>query len=128
SGHGWPTGRGPAASLLGAVDAVGGNQDAEHHALVAFGHPLGSSGRAPVFAIGACVESVAVPAAAGWHGGHGSRPAPWELRGGRGRGATAWPGYSPDDSLRTGKRRMVTACDRVLSSGSRSTLASPGEE
>ena len=33
-----------------------------------------------------------------------------------------------DDYLRTRKRRMVTASDRVLSSGSRSILARPGEE
>src|SRR5262249_25572494 len=31
SRHRWPTGRGPAASHLGPVDAVAGNQDAEHH-------------------------------------------------------------------------------------------------
>ena len=45
-----------------------------------------------------------------------------------GRGAHAWPQYYTDDYLRTRKRRMVTASDRVLSSGSRSILARPGEE
>ena len=45
-----------------------------------------------------------------------------------GRGAHAWPQYYTDECLRTRKRRMVTAPDRVLPSGSRSILARPGEE
>ena len=42
--------------------------------------------------------------------------------------AHARPQYYTDDCLRTRKRRMVTAPCRVLSSGSRSILARPGEE
>ena len=45
-----------------------------------------------------------------------------------GRGVHAWQQYYTDDYLRTRKRRMVTASDRVLPSGSRSILARPGEE
>src|SRR5579859_607625 len=40
----------------------------------------------------------------------------------------AWPQESTDDYLGTRKRRMVTASDRVQSSGSRSILAPPGVE
>ena len=43
-------------------------------------------------------------------------------------GAHAWPQYYTDGCLPTRKRRMVTAPDRVLSSGSRSILARPREE
>lgn len=41
---------------------------------------------------------------------------------------TAWRQYYTGDYLRTRKRRMVTASDRVLLTGFRSILARPGEE
>src|SRR5207249_10641958 len=39
-----------------------------------------------------------------------------------------WPQYYADDCLRMRKRRMVTAPDRVLLTGSRSILPRPGDE